>query len=87
MVRQHRWLAVLTYRTEAGLIDVQHDIDELHELQDLVERGADWNALVDIHITLQTPVFEEATLEEMSQVAQMTQAQFVQHLKERRRAH
>ena len=41
-----RWKVVATYRSESGPIDVQHDIQELHELHDLIELGPDWNSLV-----------------------------------------
>jgi hypothetical protein len=35
-----RWLVIVTYRTnKAGLVDVEHNIEELEELQDLIERG------------------------------------------------
>lgn len=49
---EKRWKAVATYRSDAGPIDIEWDIEELEELQDLVERGPDWNCLVDIRITL-----------------------------------
>ncbi|MBV8664649.1 MAG: hypothetical protein JO107_16290 [Hyphomicrobiales bacterium] len=47
-----RWQARITYRSELGSIDVDHAIEELSELHDLVERGPDWNAIVEIKITL-----------------------------------
>jgi len=48
-----RWKAVLTYRSQmTGLVPVEHKIEELEELQDIVERGPDWNALDSIVITL-----------------------------------
>lgn len=40
-----RWSAVVHYRSDSGLVEVPHDIEELAELQDLVERGPDWNAI------------------------------------------
>jgi hypothetical protein len=37
---QHfRWVAIVTYRAEAGPIDVDHHLEELEELRDLIERG------------------------------------------------
>lgn len=33
-----RWIATVHYRADAGLIDVQHDLTEINELQELVER-------------------------------------------------
>lgn len=47
-----RWHAVATYRTKTGPLDVHHDIEELDELRDLIEAGPDWNAIIDIRITL-----------------------------------
>lgn len=79
-----RWLATLTYRTETGPIGVQHDIEELEEVQDLVECGPDWNALEKIEIVLQTPVFPNATLEEMQHVNALSQAEFAIYLKDRK---
>ena len=58
-----RWTAVATYRTEAGPVDVVHEIEELAELQDLVERGPDWNTLVDIRITLNRVTYPGLTVE------------------------
>lgn len=48
-----RWKAVITYRTERGPdLDVTHDLEEIEELQSLVERGPDWNAIIKIEVTL-----------------------------------
>lgn len=47
-----RWHATLYYKTDAGFTDVEHDIEELEELQEIVERGPDWNALDKIVIVL-----------------------------------
>jgi hypothetical protein len=34
-----RWRAVAWYRTDAGLLDVEHHFDEIEELAEIVERG------------------------------------------------
>jgi hypothetical protein len=47
-----RWLAVVTYRGEAGPIEVDHHFEELEELQALIERGPDWNTIISIVVTL-----------------------------------
>jgi hypothetical protein len=47
-----RWKATIHYRTNAGPVDVEHDIEEIEELQDLVELGPDWNAIDRIEIIL-----------------------------------
>jgi hypothetical protein len=52
-VSEHlRWIAVLKYKTDNGPVEVDHHFEELVELDDLVERGPDWNTLVDIRVTL-----------------------------------
>ena len=50
--KMKRWAAVVSYHTEAGPVDVAHEIEELEEIQDLVERGPDWATIIDIRITL-----------------------------------
>lgn len=67
-----RWCAIATYRSESGSVDVTHEIEELEDLHDLIERGPDWNAIVDIRITLISPVVEGFTLEDGAAVGQMT---------------
>jgi hypothetical protein len=47
----HRWHAVVGYKTDSGVVEVHHDIDELEEIQMLVERGPDWNTITEITIT------------------------------------
>lgn len=39
LVHYPRWTATIYYRSEGGIVDVMHDIDELEDLQELVERG------------------------------------------------
>lgn len=45
-----RWLAVVTYRTEAGPLEVPLDFDEIHELDDMIERGPHFGAIEQIVI-------------------------------------
>ncbi len=45
-----RWVATIYYRTKAGLIDVQLEMEELEELQGIVESGPNWYALERIEI-------------------------------------
>jgi hypothetical protein len=53
LITEHfRWLAVVTYRAEAGPIEVDHCFEELEELQGIIERGPDWNTIVSIVVTL-----------------------------------
>lgn len=58
-----RWNAVVEYRTENGLTDVTHDIEELDELHDLVERGPDWDSIERIVITRGETPFPGLTVE------------------------
>lgn len=59
-----RWNAVIHYRSEVGVVDVPHEIEELAELQDLVEHGPDWNTIADITIKLVDPDPVGLTVEE-----------------------
>lgn len=63
-----RWHAVINYRTDSGVVDVHHDLEELEELQNLVERGPDWNTIVDIVITLQRRSNDVMTVEESEEM-------------------
>ncbi|MBO6542344.1 MAG: hypothetical protein JJ939_11485 [Alphaproteobacteria bacterium] len=65
MSQPSRWLAVVTYRTDSGLVTVEHDIEELEEIQDLVEAGPSWFAISGIKITLQRDLgYERLTIEQ-----------------------
>lgn len=59
-----RWQAVVYYRSENGLVDVTHEIEELGELEHLVEAGPDWNAIDEIEIRLLRPSHFGLTVEE-----------------------
>jgi hypothetical protein len=47
----YRWHAVVTYSTDSGPLAVEHDMQELEELHDLVEAGPCWSTIIDIRIT------------------------------------
>ena len=53
-----RWLAVVSYRTADGELPVEHHIEELQELHDLIELGPDWNSISEIKVTLQDRLYE-----------------------------
>jgi hypothetical protein len=53
-----RWLAVVSYRTADGELPVEHHIEELQELHDLIELGPDWNSIIEIKVTLQYRPYE-----------------------------
>ena len=67
-----RWKATITYRvepTEFGksinvdgeFLEVEHDIEEIGELERIVELGPHWDTIEKIEIVLQRPS-EDATL-------------------------
>ncbi len=45
-----RWIAKVVYRTNAGPLDVIHDLEELGEIEGLVEAGPDWDTIEVIEI-------------------------------------
>lgn len=59
-----RWTATVYYRSAAGLVDVQHDLLELDELQDLVERGPNWDTIDHIDIVRADGTEQKLTIEE-----------------------
>ena len=40
-----RWKATVYYRTDNGAIDVQHDLEELSDIDEYVERGPHWDTI------------------------------------------
>lgn len=67
-VKPTRWKAVAEYRSRAGIVDVEHAIEELDELHDLIERGPDWNTLIKITVTFARPVSDLLTIEEAARL-------------------
>jgi hypothetical protein len=47
-----RWIVTVIYRSDQGELDNVFLIEELSELQSIIERGPDWNALDKIEIRL-----------------------------------
>lgn len=45
-----RWTAIIYYRTELGIIDVEHQIEELDMLHTVVEQGPDFHTVDRIEI-------------------------------------
>ena len=58
-----RWSATVTYRTEAGPNKVTHDIEELDDLHELVERGPHFDTVERIVITRHKPMIPDLTVE------------------------
>jgi hypothetical protein len=45
-----RWRIEIDYRMENGSITVDHHVEELEDLHDVVERGLDWNTMEEIRV-------------------------------------
>ena len=45
-----RWLAVIVYRSNEGPSFASHDLDEIEDLHDIVERGPHWDTVERIEI-------------------------------------
>lgn len=58
-----RWHATIYYHSDSGGIDVEHDIEEIEELHDIVERGPDWNTIDKIVVTLARKADERLSIE------------------------
>jgi hypothetical protein len=41
----------MIYRTDNGFVDVRHEIEELVDIDELVERGPHWDTLVSVTVT------------------------------------
>jgi hypothetical protein len=48
---RYRWHAIVSYRADAGTLDVCHDLEELYELHDRIEHGPHWDTVERIVIT------------------------------------
>jgi hypothetical protein len=59
-----RWTAYCTYRTATGPLQVTHDLPELADLHDLIERGPHWDTLIEIKIVKHKPNQPLLTVEE-----------------------
>lgn len=63
-----RWRATIVYRSEHGPVDVEHEIEELDEIAELVEAGPDWNTIVNINIVLERQMIPGLTVEEADKI-------------------
>ncbi len=59
-----RWSATVYYRSDMGLIDVNHEIEELEDLHQLIESGPDWNTIDKIDIVRVDNPMPNLTIEE-----------------------
>lgn len=63
-VLMNRWHATIFYRTDAGTVDVEHDLEELSDLHDVVERGPHWDTVEKITVVRSKVHIENLTVEE-----------------------
>jgi hypothetical protein len=63
-----RWHATVYYRTDQGMVEVEHDCEELEELHDLIERGPNWNTIDRIVVVLALQVYPGLTIEQSEQL-------------------
>ena len=47
-----RWHVAIIYQGETGPVVVDCDVEEVAHVHNLIERGPDWNAILDISIQL-----------------------------------
>jgi hypothetical protein len=59
-----RWLVTIHFRVNDGILLVDHAVEEIEDLQDIVERGPDWNTIDKIEIVLAEPYQPTLTVEE-----------------------
>jgi hypothetical protein len=45
-----RWHAIVNYRTDNGTVAVDHHLEEIKDLHDLVEQGPHWDTIEKIEI-------------------------------------
>ncbi|MER8370388.1 hypothetical protein [Mesorhizobium sp. M1378] len=47
-----RWKAVLVYAHQNGPIAIEHFLEEISELHNVIEHGPDWNSLITCTVTI-----------------------------------
>ena len=47
-----RWSVIILYRTGGEPLAEHHYVEELSEIEEIVERGPDWNAIMNISVQL-----------------------------------
>lgn len=64
-----RWRATVFYRSDNGAVDVQHDLEELSEIDEIVERGPHWDTIERVVIERVNHIESEAlTVEQAEQL-------------------
>ena len=64
-----RWHTVVHYRADDGTVDVEHELQELYELHDLVELGPHWDTIEKIEVfRVNHSTDEKLTVERSKQI-------------------
>ena len=63
-----RWNAEIIYLTDDGENVVEHFIEEIEDLHDLVEAGPDWNTIQGINLQLIEVLSPGLTVEKSKQI-------------------
>lgn len=63
MKKHKRWLVTVTYRTDNGPVAVDHAIEEIEDLQEIVERGPNFYAIEEIRIVIANNIEPGLTVE------------------------
>lgn len=63
-----RWLATIHYMTDAGSLQVDHAIEDLEDLHDIVERGPNFYAIERIEIVIANNIEPGLTVEKAEQL-------------------
>ena len=66
-----RWRAVVHYRTNTGIHDVEFYLEEIEDLHMQVERGPNWDTVAGIEIRRVNPIHPELTLEQAAIMASL----------------
>ena len=63
-----RWHAVVHYRTANGMLEVEHDLEEISELHDLIEHGPHWDTIARIEVLRVGHEMTESTIEQAAEL-------------------
>lgn len=66
--KRRRWHAVITYRTDAGTLYDEVDLNELSDLHDHVEAGPHFDTIISIILTRGESLDGDLTVEEASKL-------------------
>jgi hypothetical protein len=65
------WHAITYYRTENGTVEIEHDLEELWELHNLIELGPHWDTIEKIEVFRVNHITDEKLTVERSQTERL----------------